>query len=302
MLRLLALTGTAFSPSPSAKTTTSRLRMDQRSIAMHPFPRAKTITDVIHRSIDMHPLCVKIIDTPEFQRLRGIGQLGVCRYVFPGAVHDRFQHSIGVSHLAGQWAEHFRAQQPCLQITDEDILCVQLAGLLHDLGHGPFSHFWESQFLPAAGAVLVPEHEALSCALIDRLIALNQIDTSPWLQSEDISFVKALIRGAPPPAPDDRDSSTHAAVLRVSSPGVVGKDKAFLYEIVANSRSGFDVDKLDCTHAGSNARPAMRSLAIAQSCLGSLAIAHPCDGTKDVTSHVQLCVAQILSAIATFPA
>ena len=203
----------------------------------------KQVTDVIHRSIDLHPLAVSIIDTPEFQRLRRVSQLGPCRWVFPGAVHDRFQHALGVAHLARSWTEHFRACQSELEITDADILCVTLAGLLHDLGHGPFSHFWETCFPPSGGSGGGgrPHHEELSCAMIDRMLARNDIDASPWLDDADWRFVKALIRGSP--------SATLVAErpidVRYGDKGVPGQDKRFLYDIVSNSRSGFDVDKLD---------------------------------------------------------
>lgn len=214
-------------------------------LGMH-FAKPKTVTDVIHRSIDLHPFCVAVIDTPEFQRLRHIGQLGTCRWVFPGAVHDRFQHSLGVAHLAESWTTHFRRTQPELGITDSDVLCVTLAGLLHDLGHGPYSHFWEG-WKHAAHAQL-PEHEELSCSLLDRLLARGEVDPSPWLTAGDLEFVKALILGAPPDPPSDGDcyaDPERAQVMRCGTRGVVGSDKRFLYEIVANQRSGFDVDKLD---------------------------------------------------------
>ena len=113
---------------------------------------SRTFTDVIHRHIELDPLSVRVIDTPEYQRLRSVRQLGTCSWVFPAAVHDRFQHSLGVAHLAGSWATHFQQMQPELGITDTDVLCVRLAGLTHDLGHGPFSHFWEHEFIPAATA------------------------------------------------------------------------------------------------------------------------------------------------------
>ena len=205
----------------------------------------KQVTDVIHRSIDLHPLCVSIIDTPEFQRLRRVSQLGPCRWVFPGAVHDRFQHALGVAHLARSWTEHFRACQTELAITDADVLCVTLAGLLHDLGHGPLSHFWETCFPPSAGGGGggggIPHHEELSCAMVDRLLARNRIDASPWLDDADWRFVKALIRGSPSAAL----AAERPVDVRHGSKGVPGLDKRFLYDIVSNSRSGFDVDKLD---------------------------------------------------------
>ena len=73
-------------------------------------PAARSITDVIHRTIDLPPLLMAIVDTPEYQRLRNVGQLGTASWVYPCAVHDRFQHSLGVAHLAQRWAK-VRASQ-----------------------------------------------------------------------------------------------------------------------------------------------------------------------------------------------
>ncbi|KAM9447114.1 deoxynucleoside triphosphate triphosphohydrolase SAMHD1-like [Clarias gariepinus] len=110
-------------------------------------PPREIFNDSVHGHIKMHPLLVEIIDTPEFQRLRNIKQLGGGYYVFPGASHNRFEHSIGVAHLAGELVRSLRGS---LRGTEEktaedsnDELCVQIAGLCHDLGHGPFSHVFE---------------------------------------------------------------------------------------------------------------------------------------------------------------
>ena len=73
--------------------------------------RPRVITDVIHRSITLHPLCVQIVDTPEFQRLNDIKQLGGCSHVYPSAVHTRKEHSIGTAHLAGTMVRHLRTVQ-----------------------------------------------------------------------------------------------------------------------------------------------------------------------------------------------
>jgi HD superfamily phosphohydrolase len=77
-----------------------------------------------------------IIDSPEFQRLRHIKQLGLADYVFPGAVHTRFNHSIGASYVATQIAEQ-------VNMADDDAELAMTAALLHDIGHGPFSHAFE---------------------------------------------------------------------------------------------------------------------------------------------------------------
>ena len=99
--------------------------------------------------IEVSALCVKIIDTPEFNRLRDVSQLGAVQFVWPGACHKRFDHSIGVSHLAKKFARKFQFSQPELNITDEDVLCVEIAGLIHDLGHGTSPHLLPfSPFIP----------------------------------------------------------------------------------------------------------------------------------------------------------
>jgi HD-GYP domain-containing protein (c-di-GMP phosphodiesterase class II) len=93
-----------------------------------------TFKDPIHLFIPMSGLCLKIIDTPEYQRLHHLKQLGACDYVFRGAHHSRFEHSLGVAHLAEKLAKNIKEAQPYLGISDIDVLCVKVAGLCHDLG------------------------------------------------------------------------------------------------------------------------------------------------------------------------
>ncbi len=97
----------------------------------------KTVQDPIWGSVDFDEDFLKIIDTPEFQRLHWIRQLGMCYLVFPGAVHTRFQHSIGTMHVAGEIARTLHI---------EDYREVKAAALLHDIGHFPFSHSFEEYF------------------------------------------------------------------------------------------------------------------------------------------------------------
>jgi HD superfamily phosphohydrolase len=103
----------------------------------------RTIHCEIHGQIELPLALFSLIDTPLFQRLRNLKQCGLVYYVFPGTSHNRFEHSIGVAHLAGLMITHLQKQQPELQITPREVLCVQVAGLLHDIGHGPFSHTFE---------------------------------------------------------------------------------------------------------------------------------------------------------------
>lgn len=210
----------------------------------------KVFNDPIHGHIEMHPLLVRIIDTPQFQRLRHIKQLGGTYLVFPGASHNRFEHSIGVGYLAGCLVQALNQRQPELLITRQDTLCVQIAGLCHDLGHGPFSHMFDGMFIPKVRPGEKWKHEMASVQMFDHLVKVNDLEkvmvqhglTLP----DDLIFIKEQIAG-----PLD------ASILDTTQWPYKGrpKEKSFLYEIVANKRNGIDVDKWDyfardCYHLG----------------------------------------------------
>ena len=193
------------------------------------------VNDPIHGHIELHPLLVAIMDTPQFQRLRYIRQLGLTYFVFPGAMHSRFEHCIGVSHLTRQLLDSLSQRQPYLGITELDILCCEIAGLCHDLGHGCFSHFYENflSFTPQRGW----RHENMSTQMLDYLIEENnlmELFIEHGLTEKDISFVKEMISNKPL-----GDSSQDWAYVGRD------KDKSYLYDIVANKISGLDVDKWD---------------------------------------------------------
>ncbi|XP_044520270.1 deoxynucleoside triphosphate triphosphohydrolase SAMHD1 isoform X2 [Gracilinanus agilis] len=209
----------------------------------------KVFNDPIHGHIELHPLLIKIIDTPQFQRLRYIKQLGGSYYVFPGASHNRFEHSLGVGYLAGYLVRTLQEKQPELQITNRDILCVQIAGLCHDLGHGPFSHMFDGRFIPLARPELNWRHENASVKMFEHLVNANGIEdvmrNYGLVPEEDICFIKEQIEGS-------LDSTEeNSQWLKKGRP----QEKNFLYEIVANKRNGIDVDKWDyfardCHHLG----------------------------------------------------
>ncbi|KAJ8599215.1 hypothetical protein CTAYLR_006389 [Chrysophaeum taylorii] len=170
--------------------------------------KKKTIFDRLYGSIEMEPLLIAVMDTEEFQRLDRIAQLGGSSYVYPSAKHSRKEHSIGVAHLAGKMVRRLRDSIP---ISDDDVLCVEVAGLCHDMGHGPYSHMWESVFSESS-------HEKMSQELVRRVA--EKIKFGDYFQDKTrnhVEFVCELIEGG----------------------------EGFLYDIVSNSRSGVDVDKID---------------------------------------------------------
>lgn len=99
--------------------------------------------DEVHQSIELCPVMKALVDTEVFQRLRHIKQLGTSEYLYDCANGNRFQHSLGVATLAEKMTKTIKEEQPLLGATDKDVLCVKLAGLLHDIGHGPYSHLYE---------------------------------------------------------------------------------------------------------------------------------------------------------------
>ncbi|WP_126992194.1 HD domain-containing protein [Thermosipho globiformans] len=94
----------------------------------------KVSRDPIHAEIFMYPLEIIASDTKAMQRLRYLSQLVGSEYVYPCATHTRFAHSLGVMHISGMYASHLFGDDPA------KVRILRLAGLLHDIGHGPFSH------------------------------------------------------------------------------------------------------------------------------------------------------------------
>jgi len=195
------------------------------------------IADNIHGHIVVPPICQAVIDTPQFDRLRGLRQLGSAHYVYPAAKHSRWEHSLGVMHLAGQFINHLMLKKPgCANEVDR--ICVMLAGLCHDLGHGPFSHLWEN-FVSEAREGYKWRHEKTSLDMLDFIIKDNDlmpVFAQHGLAENDVTFVKEMIFG-----PFQLGSDKEGEWPYLGR----GPEKFFLYEIVANKISSIDVDKWD---------------------------------------------------------
>ena len=203
----------------------------------------KEVYDSIHGYIKISYLASLIIDTPQFQRLRYLHQLGTCHYVFPTASHTRFEHSIGTYHLAGKVLDIIKTNsnpdfiddsikkniylQSYYELNNLDknlldpYICelIKIAALCHDIGHGPFSHVYDDIFLKNFNYHPSHIHEYRSCMIIKHII--NKNDTlKNTIDDNQVSFICSLIN---PP----KDAS------------------GFIYQIVSNNLNSIDVDKFD---------------------------------------------------------
>ena len=124
----------------------------------------KIINDPVYGFITIdHPLILQIISHPYYQRLRNINQMAFAHLVYPGAVHSRLHHSIGAYHLMCNALNELKAKG--IDISSEEELGAKIAILLHDAGHGPFSHALEQELINKV------HHETISILIMQKLNA-----------------------------------------------------------------------------------------------------------------------------------
>jgi HD superfamily phosphohydrolase len=174
------------------------------------FPVATTVRDVLYDRIPLAEPELEVIGTRAFLRLERIQQLGFVSRIWPGAKHARFEHSLGVLHLARLALAHLRATGGGSWITDEDARTLAAAALLHDVGHYPFSHAIEE-----LGPPVLP-HEHVGRRLIEG-DEIAPILRNAW--SVDPARVAAIV------APDGRDLLPADRVLRGLLSGPLDVDK-----------------------------------------------------------------------------
>ncbi|RKU21106.1 hypothetical protein C6503_05200 [Candidatus Poribacteria bacterium] len=157
--------------------------------------RPHEMRDPIHGFIKISKRERDLIDTKVFQRLRRIRQLAMTSLVYPGAVHTRFDHSVGVMHVAGRICTKLQELNSA-KICSEDVDRVRFAALLHDVGHGPFSHVSEhllKKYAPAdadTGQVLEKIHEKITVDIIQTDPKISEI------LDRDLDFVVEIIEGS----------------------------------------------------------------------------------------------------------
>lgn len=200
------------------------------------------IHDPIHGSFALPSIAWKIIDTPEFQRLRYIKQTGNTFLVFPGAEHTRFAHCIGVAHLSFEYAKALRTRYPEL-VSAHDTVLLCLAGLCHDLGHCAYSHLYDQHVIPefnktasnSDSICFITTHEEASILILERIIDKYSKTWEDTISIEDVYTIGKMILGSPTKVPPSLKTKL---VWTEDEPN-------FLYQIVANEETGIDVDKFD---------------------------------------------------------
>ena len=209
----------------------------------------KTVNDSIHGMFKISKFASLIVDHPFFQRLRYLKQLGACSYVYPNAVHTRFEHSLGtyyltkkilneIKHNSNQYylieplidipnlEEYFKEVEK-IDLDDYVIELISIGGLCHDLGHGPYSHMFDDIFVPQLEK-LYPDlnlglnklHENRSVELLKIIINQTEMLKTNLTQNE-INFICDLI---------NPDKNIHTG---------------YIYQLVSNNLNGLDVDKFD---------------------------------------------------------
>lgn len=153
-----------------------------------------------------------------FARLQGIKQLGPLSYYLKAGFHNRYEHSFGVAYLGMQFLETLVNKTKYLKIDERSKMIFTIACLCHDLGHGPFSHTFE--FAMKYRAMQPFDHEENSLVLLREIIQSTKAD----LYENDLKIIEHMIKGTQTSLPDY---------------------PPFMFEILANSKFGVDVDKMD---------------------------------------------------------
>ncbi len=186
----------------------------------------KNIHDPIYGTMRFHEAIVKIIDTKEIQRLRNIKKHAGAHYFHHGEIHSRFDHSLGTAYLCGKLLSSLQQRQKDVLISEKNVLCVQIAGLCHDLGQGPFSRVYKHEYLGKSKGIEWSESDA-TLKIFEMILGKDIIQNvfgKYGIKEDDVAFIKDAMVGEIPQNPSEH---------------------RFLYEIVKNQRNGIDCSALD---------------------------------------------------------
>ncbi len=182
--------------------------------------------DNIYGEITISTYAKTIIQHPWFQRLKDIKQLGPLHFKFPHADHTRFQHSIGVAYLARLTGTVLLGSHK--EITDREILCMEIAGLCHDLGHGPYSHSFDHLLRDINFDGITAKHEIRSQILVRHLIEdIKELD----ITQDEIKLIQYFI-----------DTEKYKVLY---PDGKLPVYTSGLEQVVSNPVHKLDVDKMD---------------------------------------------------------
>lgn len=195
------------------------------------YMKGKIINDPVYGFIRFsEPELLQVVAHPWFQRLRRIKQMGMAHLVYPGAVHTRFHHSMGACHLMGQALEVLR--QKGFSFSEGECLAARMAILLHDVGHGPFSHALEHELISGI------DHETISRLIIQKLS--EEMDGALYkaLAVFDSSYPKQYLHQLVSSQLDmDRlDYLNRDSFYTGVSEGVIGYDRIIQMLAVANGQ------------------------------------------------------------------
>jgi len=201
----------------------------------------KLIYATIHGFIHFKNEDLQFLDNRWMKRLKRIKQLGLLDHVFPSASHSRFEHVLGVYNYANIYmdylennSENYKTKMKTKEIfTAKEKRCVSLAGLFHDLGHGPFSHIFDSVVLPnCCPNIDGATHEKRSQWIVEEIFKEVQ---PKGFTGYDIDLIKKIIEPC-------------ESMINVDGHGIKtyhGVEKPYLFEIINNELNSIDVDKFD---------------------------------------------------------
>ncbi len=206
--------------------------------------KQKIINDPVYGFITIdHPLIFKIIEHPWYQRLRRIYQMAFAHLVYPGAVHSRLHHSLGAYHLMCNAL--YELKRKGVDITDKEVLGAKVAILLHDVGHGPFSHALENELIRNV------HHEHISKMIMQQLNdELNgQLDTALAIfnNTHPKHFLHQLVSGQLDV--DRMDYLNRDSFFTGVAEGVIGSDRIIKMlavkdgELVVEEKGIYSVEK-----------------------------------------------------------